>query len=141
MHGNKGSVDGDSPAAMRYTETRLSPISALLLEDLEKDTVDFAPNFDDSETEPMVLPGRFPNLLVNGTTGIASGYATNMPPHNLGEVCDALIERVDNPECDLDSLMQVIHGPDFPTGGIIQGEKGIRDAFETGKGRITIKSK
>ena len=141
MHGNNGSMDGDSPAAMRYTEARLSKISNELLEDIYKNTVVWAPNFDDSEEEPTVLPARFPNLLVNGATGISAGYATNIPPHNLGEVIDATIKRIDSPNCTLDSLMTIVKGPDFPTGGIVEGLDGIKKAYETGKGRIIVKAK
>ena len=141
MHGNNGSMDGDSPAAMRYTEARLSKISNELLDDIDKDTIVWAPNFDDSEVEPTVLPARFPNLLVNGSTGISAGYATNIPPHNLGEIIDATIKRIDSPNCYLDTIMDIVKGPDFPTGGIVEGIDGIRSAYETGRGRIIVKSK
>lgn len=141
MHGNNGSMDGDSPAAMRYTEARLSAISGELLRDIDKRTVEFIPNFDDSDMEPTVLPARFPNLLVNGSTGISAGYATDIPPHALHEVLDAVLMRMDNPDATVDELMKVIHGPDFPTGGIIQGVDGIRKAYETGKGKIIVRSK
>ncbi len=141
MHGNNGSMDGDSPAAMRYTEARLSKISNELLDDIDKDTIVWAPNFDDSEVEPTVLPARFPNLLVNGTTGISAGYATNIPPHNLGEIIDATIKRIDTPNCHLDTIMDIVKGPDFPTGGIVEGIDGIRSAYETGRGKIIVKSK
>jgi topoisomerase IV subunit A len=141
MHGNNGSVDGDPPAAMRYTEARLSAISTELLRDIEKDTVDFIPNFDDTSKEPTVLPARFPALLVNGSTGISAGYATDIPPHHLGEVIDAVIMRMDKPESTVDELMTAIKGPDFPTGGIIQGIEGIKKAYETGKGKIVVRSK
>jgi topoisomerase IV subunit A len=141
MHGNNGSVDGDPPAAMRYTEARLSAISAELLRDIEKDTVDFIPNFDDTSKEPTVLPAMFPNLLVNGSTGISAGYATDIPPHHLGEVIDGVIMRMDKPDVSVDELMTVIKGPDFPTGAIIQGIDGIKKAYETGKGKIIIRSK
>lgn len=141
MHGNNGSIDGDSPAAMRYTEARLSKISNELIRDINKDTVEMAPNFDDTTLEPTVLPARFPALLVYGAMGISAGYATNIPPHNLGEVIDATIHRIDNPNCGLDTLMKYVKGPDFPTGGIVEGIKGIRDAYETGKGRVIIRSK
>lgn len=141
MHGNNGSIDGDSPAAYRYTEARLSKISNELLHDIDKDTVVFAPNFDDTRLEPTVLPARYPNLLVNGATGISAGYATNIPPHNLGEVIDATIHRIDNPNCRLDTVMNLVKGPDFPTGGIIEGIDGIRSAYETGRGRIIVKSR
>lgn len=141
MHGNNGSIDGDSPAAYRYTEARLSKISNEMLRDINKDTVEMAPNFDDTTLEPTVLPARFPALLVYGAMGISAGYATNIPPHNLGEVIDATIHRIDNPNCSLDTLMKYVKGPDFPTGGIVEGIKGIRDAYETGKGRVIIRSK
>ena len=141
MHGNNGSIDGDSPAAYRYTEARLSKISNELLRDIDQDTVEFAPNFDDSLLEPTVLPCKYPNLLVNGTTGISAGYATNIPPHNLEEVVEACIYRLDSPNCHLDSIMNIIKGPDFPTGGIIEGIDGIRKAYETGKGKIIVKAK
>ncbi|ANU28484.1 DNA topoisomerase IV subunit A [Planococcus versutus] len=141
MHGNNGSMDGDSPAAMRYTEARLSAISSELLRDIDKRTVDFIPNFDDSDMEPTVLPARFPNLLVNGSTGISAGYATDIPPHALHEVLDAVLMRMDNSQATVAELMSVIKGPDFPTGGIIQGLDGIRKAYETGKGKIIVRSK
>ncbi|CAN7387775.1 DNA topoisomerase IV subunit A [Rossellomorea sp. LjRoot5] len=141
MHGNNGSVDGDPPAAMRYTEARLSAISMELLRDIDKKTVEFVPNFDDTSSEPTVLPSRFPNLLVNGSTGISAGYATDIPPHHLGEVIDAAIMRMDKPDSTVDDLMTVLNGPDFPTGGIIQGVDGIRKAYETGKGKIVVRGK
>ncbi|WP_163653523.1 DNA topoisomerase IV subunit A [Listeria sp. PSOL-1] len=141
MHGNNGSVDGDPPAAMRYTEARLSAISSELLRDIEKETVDFVPNFDDTSSEPTVLPARFPNLLVNGSTGISAGYATDIPPHNLTEVIDAVIKRIDQPDADLNDIMKIVKGPDFPTGAIIQGAEGIKKAYETGKGRVVVRSK
>lgn len=141
MHGNNGSIDGDSPAAYRYTEARLSKISNEMLRDIDKDTVEFAPNFDDTTEEPTVLPARFPALLVYGAQGISAGYATNIPTHNLNEIVDATIYRIDNPECSLDDLMQFVKGPDFPTGGTIEGIDGIKDAYKTGRGRIIIKSK
>ncbi len=141
MHGNNGSVDGDSPAAMRYTEARLSSISAELLRDIDKETVDYIPNFDETALEPVVLPAKFPNLLVNGSTGISSGYATDIPPHNLAEVIDAVIKRIDKPEITVDELMTIIKGPDFPTGGIIQGIDGIKKAYETGRGKIIVRGK
>ena len=141
MHGNNGSIDGDSPAAYRYTEARLSKISNEMLRDIDKDTVEFAPNFDDTTTEPTVLPARFPALLVYGAQGISAGYATNIPPHNLGEVVDATIHRIDNPNCQLETLMKYVKGPDFPTGGIVEGLDGIKEAYETGRGRIIIKSR
>lgn len=140
-HGNFGSVDGDPPAAYRYTEARMSKISTEMLTDIEKDTVNFLPNYDDSRKEPEVLPSRFPNLLVNGSTGIAVGMATNIPPHNLGEVIDAMCCLIDNPDASLDDLMQHIKGPDFPTAGIIMGQSGIRAAYATGRGRITVRAR
>jgi len=139
-HGNFGSVDGDAPAAMRYTEARLAKISQEMLRDINKDSVDFKPNFDDHDVEPVVLPSRFPNLLVNGSSGIAVGMATNIPPHNLCESIDAIIKTIENPEIDTLELMEYIKGPDFPTGGIIMGKKGIRDAYTTGKGRIVVRA-
>ncbi|MBR4351403.1 MAG: DNA topoisomerase 4 subunit A, partial [Bacilli bacterium] len=141
MHGNNGSMDGDGAAAMRYTEVRLSKIAGELLKDIEKDTVEMAPNYDDTELEPTVLPCKFPNLLVNGTTGISAGYATDIPPHNLGEIIDATILRIDKPKCTLDDILEIVQGPDFPTGGIVEGKDEIRKALETGKGRIIVKSK
>ncbi len=141
MHGNNGSIDGDSPAAYRYTEARLSKISNELLKDIEKDTVQFAPNFDDTIMEPTVLPAKFPNLLVNGTTGISAGYATNIPPHNLIEVIDATIHRIDNPNCRLETLLDIVKGPDFPTGGIVEGKDGIRDAYTTGRGKVIVRAR
>ncbi|WP_144548083.1 DNA topoisomerase IV subunit A [Bacillus sp. X1(2014)] len=141
MHGNNGSVDGDPPAAMRYTEARLSAIAAELMRDIEKDTVEFIPNFDDTSKEPTVLPAMFPNLLVNGSTGISAGYATDIPPHHLGEVIDGVIKRMDHPDCSVEELMTIVKGPDFPTGGIIQGIDGIKKAYETGKGKIIVRSK
>ena len=141
MHGNNGSMDGDPPAAMRYTEARLSKISGEMLRDINKDTVDEEWNFDDTEKEPKVLPARFPNLLVNGATGISAGYATEIPPHNLGEVIDAVIRMIDKPDITLDELMQIVKGPDFPTGGILQGISGIKDAYKTGRGKVYLRSK
>ena len=141
MHGNNGSIDGDGAAAMRYTEARLSKLSGELLRDIDKNTIVFAPNFDDKELEPTVLPARYPNLLVNGAMGISAGYATNIPPHNLGEVIDATIYRIDNPNCRLETIMNIVKGPDFPTGGIIEGIDGIRSAYETGKGKIVVKAR
>ncbi len=140
-HGNFGSVDGDPPAAYRYTESRMSKISVEMLRDIDKETVDFIPNYDDSRKEPSVLPTRFPNLLVNGSTGIAVGMATNIPPHNLGEVCDAVCLLLDNPDTQLNDIMECIKGPDFPTGGIIMGRSGIRSAYATGKGRIIVRAR
>lgn len=141
IHGNNGSMDGDPPAAYRYTEARLAPISGELLRDLDKNTVAWAPNFDDRLLEPTVLPAKFPNLLVNGTNGISAGYATNIPPHNLGEIIDATIKRIDSPNCYLDTILDIVKGPDFPTGGIAQGKQGIIDAFKTGRGRVIVQSK
>ena len=140
-HGNFGSVDGDSAAAMRYTEARMNKISVEMLRDINKNTVDFMPNFDGEEQEPVVLPSRYPNLLVNGSSGIAVGMATNIPPHNLGEVIDGTIMLIDNPEATGLDIMTCIKGPDFPTGGIIMGKSGIRAAYETGKGKIVVRSK
>ncbi|MBO9129065.1 DNA topoisomerase IV subunit A [Bacillus sp. 165] len=141
MHGNNGSIDGDPAAAMRYTEARISAIASELLRDIDKETVEFVSNFDDTSEEPVVLPAMFPNLLVNGSTGISAGYATEIPPHHLGEVIDGVIMRIDNPVCTVDDLLTVMQGPDFPTGGIIQGLDGIKKAYETGKGKIIIRSK
>ncbi len=141
MKGNNGSMDGDGAAAYRYTEARLSKISNELLTDLDKNTVKFAPNFDDRLLEPTVLPAKFPNLLVNGTMGISAGYATNIPPHNLGEIIDATIKRIDSPNCKLDTILEIVKGPDFPTGGIACGADGIRSAFKSGKGRVIVRSK
>ncbi len=141
MQGNNGSMDGDSAAAMRYTEARLSKISNELLKDIEKDTVTWAPNFDDTMMEPTVLPAKFPNLLVNGSTGISAGYATNIPPHNLAEVIDATIKRIDNPNCREETIFDIIKGPDFPTGGIASGIEGIREALRTGRGKVVVRSK
>ena len=139
MHGNNGSIDGDSPAAYRYTEARLSKISNEMLRDIDKDTVEFSPNFDDTTVEPTVLPARFPALLVYGSQGISAGYATNIPPHNLNEVVQATIYRIDHPESTLDELMQFVKGPDFPTGGIVEGLDGIKQAYESGRGKIIVK--
>lgn len=141
MQGNNGSMDGDSAAAMRYTEARLSKISNELLKDIDKNTVAWAPNFDDTELEPTVLPAKFPNLLVNGTSGISAGYATNIPPHNLGEIIDATIKRIDSPNCHLDTILEIVKGPDFPTGGLVEGKEGIKEAFTTGRGKVIIRSK
>ena len=141
MHGNNGSMDGDPPAAMRYTEARLSEMAGYLLQDIEKDTVPFAWNFDDTEKEPTVLPAAFPNLLVNGATGISAGYATDIPPHNLAEVIDAVIYMIDHPSVKVDKLMEFLPGPDFPTGAIVQGRDEIKKAYETGKGRVVVRSR
>lgn len=141
MHGNNGSMDGDGAAAMRYTESRLSKISDELLKDIDKDTVDMTWNFDDTLKEPVVLPAKFPNLLVNGANGISAGYATNIPPHNLGEVIDATIKRIDSPNCKLDTILEIVKGPDFPTGAIVEGKKGIIEAFTNGRGKVMVKAK
>ncbi|MGX7243368.1 DNA topoisomerase IV subunit A [Enterococcus quebecensis] len=141
MHGNNGSMDGDPPAAMRYTEARLSELSGELLKDIEKDTVDFVWNFDDTEKEPTVLPAKYPNLLVNGSTGISAGYATEIPTHNLSEIIDGTIYLIDHPNATLDKLMEFIPGPDFPTGGILQGKEEIKKAYETGRGKVILRSK
>ena len=141
IHGNNGSMDGDPPAAYRYTEARLAKISNELLKDLDKNTVAWAPNFDDRFLEPTVLPAKFPNLLVNGTNGISAGYATNIPPHNLGEIIDATIKRIDSPNCYLDTILEIVKGPDFPTGGIAFGKQGIIDAFKTGRGKVIVQAK
>src|SRR6202142_722422 len=139
--GNFGSVDGDSPAAMRYTEARLSRIAEEMLRDLEKNTVDFVPNFDDSLKEPTVLPAQIPNLLVNGTSGIAVGMTTNIPPHNLTEIVDGCVAVIDNPDLTDDKLLKIIKAPDFPTGGIIYGYEGVKEAYKTGRGRIIVRAK
>ncbi len=141
MHGNNGSMDGDPPAAMRYTEARLSKVSSELLRDIDKETVEFVWNFDDTEKEPTVLPSMFPNLLVNGSTGISAGYATEIPTHNLGEVIDGTIYLIDHPDASLEKLMTFIPGPDFPTGGILQGADEIKKAYQTGKGKVILRSK
>lgn len=141
MHGNNGSIDNDPPAAMRYTEAKLSQLSEELVRDINKETVEFVSNYDDTTLEPMVLPARFPNLLVNGSTGISSGYATDIPPHNLGEVIQATLKYIDNPDISVSQLMKYIKGPDFPTGGIVQGIDGIKKAYETGKGKVIVRSK
>ena len=141
IHGNNGSIDGDPAAAYRYTEARLAKISGELLSDLDKETVSWAPNFDDRFLEPTVLPANFPNLLVNGTTGISAGYATDIPPHNLGEIIDATIKRIDSENCRLETLLDIVKGPDFPTGGIVEGKDGLINAYKTGKGKIVVKSK
>ncbi len=141
MQGNNGSMDGDGAAAMRYTEARLSKVSNELLKDIDKDTVNMAWNFDDTLLEPTVLPAKFPNLLVNGANGISAGYATNIPPHNLGEIIDATIKRIDSPNCRLDTILEIVKGPDFPTGGIVEGKAGILDAFTTGRGKVIVRSK
>ena len=140
-HGNFGSIEGDGAAAMRYTEARMSKYSELMIEDLNKHTVGFVPNFDDEELEPIVLPSKFPNILINGASGISAGYATEIPPHNPGEVIDATIYRINHPNCTTEELMQFVQGPDFPSGGIVQGIDGLRDAYETGRGKVIISSK
>ncbi len=140
-HGNFGSVDGDGAAAMRYTEARMSKIAVEMLRDINKDTVDWQPNYDDTEREPAVLPARFPNLLVNGATGIAVGMTTNIPPHNLAEVISAIHLLMDNPDATVADLMEVLPGPDFPTGGIVMGKSGIRKAYQTGRGNIIVRAK
>jgi len=139
--GNFGSIDGDSPAAMRYTEVRMTRLAQNFLSDLEKETVEFSPNYDASLSEPLILPTTIPNLLINGSSGIAVGMATNIPPHNLSEVCDAIIRLVDQPETDLNELMAIIPGPDFPTAGFIFGKKGIYDAYKTGRGIFRIRAR
>ncbi|MGP6139807.1 MULTISPECIES: DNA topoisomerase IV subunit A [unclassified Jeotgalibaca] len=141
MHGNNGSMDGDPAAAMRYTEARLAKISSELLGDIDSETVDFILNFDDTDEEPLVLPARYPNLLVNGTTGISAGYATDIPPHNLGEVVDATVHLIDHPNASVQQLMKYVKGPDFPTGGIIQGKEGLESAYKTGRGKVVVRSK
>ncbi len=141
MHGNNGSMDGDGAAAYRYTEARLSKISGELLKDIDKDTIEWAPNFDDTLYEPIVLPAKYPNLLVNGAKGISAGYATDIPPHNLGEVIDATIKRIESPNCHLDTILDIIKGPDFPTGAIVEGKKQIEEALTTGRGKIIVRSK
>jgi DNA gyrase subunit A len=139
--GNFGSVDGDPPAAMRYTESRMTRLAEEMMEDIEKNTVDFVPNYDDSLKEPMVLPSKAPFLLINGSTGIAVGMATNMAPHNLGEVVDAIVAVIDDPEISIDKLIKIIPGPDFPTGGVIYGREGIWQAYLTGKGKIIVRGR
>lgn len=136
MHGNNGSIDNDPPAAMRYTEAKLSKLADVLLQDIDKETVEHVQNFDDTAMEPMVLPARYPNLLVNGSTGISAGYATDIPPHNLGEVIDATLKLIDKPSASIDELLEYIKGPDFPTGGIIQGLDGIKKAYKTVKVKL-----
>jgi len=141
IHGNNGSIDGDGPAAMRYTESRLSKFAEVMLSSIQKNTVEMTYNFDDTELEPTVLPAGFPNLLVNGSTGISAGYATNIPPHNLGEVIDATIKRIESPNCKLESIIEILKGPDFPTGGVLEGKMGLLDAYRTGKGKVVLKAK
>ena len=139
--GNFGSIDGDNAAAYRYTEARLTPLAMELLRDIDKETVAFVPNFDDQRVEPTVLPAKFPNLLVNGSSGIAVGMATNIPPHNLREVINACIHVIDHPACDLSDLFKFIRGPDFPTGGYICGWEGVKEAYETGRGRVVMRAR
>ena len=141
IHGNNGSIDGDGPAAMRYTEARLSKFAEVMLNSINKNTVEMTYNFDDLELEPTVLPASFPNLLVNGSTGISAGYATNIPPHNLGEVIDATIKRIDNPNCRLETIFEILPGPDFPTGGVLEGKDALLEAYRTGKGKVVLKAK
>ncbi|MBR1817247.1 MAG: DNA topoisomerase IV subunit A, partial [Bacilli bacterium] len=141
VHGNNGSIDGDGPAAMRYTEARLSKLAEEMLVSIKKNTVEMAYNFDDTELEPTVLPTPFPNLLVNGSTGISAGYATNIPTHNLSEVIDATIKRIDSPNCKLETIMEFVPGPDFPTGGVIEGKQGLVEAYTKGKGKVVLKAK
>ena len=139
--GNFGSIAGLPPAAMRYTEARMSPIAASMLEDLKLDTVDFVPTYDERRLEPTVLPSKFPNLLVNGANGIAVGMATSIPPHNLGEICDALVKVIDEPEVSIDELLEIVPGPDFPTGGVICGQAGIRRGYYTGRGNVVVRAR
>lgn len=141
IHGNNGSIDGDGPAAYRYTETRLTKLAQIMLNDLKRESVDMALNYSDEYLEPTVLPATFPNLLVNGSTGISAGYATNIPPHNLGEVIDATVHRIDNPNCRLETILSIVKGPDFPTGGIVEGKDGLKQAYETGRGKVVVKAK
>ena len=141
MHGNNGSIDGDPAAAMRYTEARMSKYSEMLIQDIQKRTVGLIPNFDDEELEPIVLPAKFPNILVNGANGISAGYATEIPPHNPGEIIDAVVYRINNPDCSLDELLEIVKGPDFPTGAIVQGKAGLRQAYETGRGKIFVRAR
>ena len=140
-HGNFGSVDGDGAAAMRYTEARMTPFAMEMLRDIEKETVEFKPNFDEEEEEPTVLPARFPNLLVNGSNGIAVGMATSIPPHNLAEVIDGCIKIIDDEECDVEDLIKIIKGPDFPTGAVIMGKNAAKEAYRTGQGKVVVRSK
>ena len=141
IHGNNGSIDGDGPAAYRYTETRLTKIAQVMLKDINRNSVEMTLNYSDEDYEPTVLPANFPNLLVNGSTGISAGYATNIPPHNLGEIIDATIHRINNPNCRLETIMEIVKGPDFPTGGVVEGKQGLIQAYETGKGKVVLKSK
>ncbi|MEK6729571.1 MAG: DNA gyrase subunit A, partial [Planctomycetota bacterium] len=139
--GNFGSIDGDPPAAMRYTEARMTEVTMILMEDLEKNTVDYVPNYDDTRTEPVVLPSKFPNLLCNGCSGIAVGMATSIPPHNVNEICDGMLMIINNPDVTVDELMEVIKGPDFPTGALICGTAGIKEGYRTGRGTITVRAR
>ena len=139
--GNFGSIDNDPPAAMRYTECRMTRLAGEMLADIDKETVDFGPNYDGSEHEPLVMPARLPNLLVNGSSGIAVGMATNIPPHNIGEISDAIVAMIDDPEVDDKKLLKIVPGPDFPTAGFIHGRKGIRDAYSTGRGVIQLRAR
>ena len=141
IHGNNGSIDGDGPAAYRYTETRLTKLAQIMLKDINRNAVEMTLNYSDEDLEPTVLPANFPNLLVNGSTGISAGYATNIPPHNLGEVIDATVHRIDNPNCRLDTILNIIKGPDFPTGGVVEGKQGLIDAYSTGRGKVVVKAK
>ena len=140
IHGNNGSIDGDGPAAMRYTEARLSKIAEEMLKSINQDTVEMTYNFDDTILEPTVLPAAFPNLLVNGSTGISAGYATNIPTHNLGEVIDATVKRIDSPNCTLETIMEILPGPDFPTGGVLEGKESLIEAYTKGKGKVVLKA-
>ena len=137
--GNFGSIDGDPPAAMRYTEARMTPAAVAMLEDIKLDTVDFKPNYDETRNEPTVLPGKFPNLLVNGSSGIAVGMSCSIPPHNVGEICDAIIATIDNPSIPLNELLDIVPGPDFPTGGIVIGKQGICEAYASGRGKLRVR--
>ena len=140
VHGNNGSIDGDPPAAMRYTECRMSKYAELLLQDINKRTVGLISNFDDEELEPIVLPSKFPNILVNGATGISAGYATDIPPHNPDEIIDAVLYRINNPKSTLEDLLKIVKGPDFPTCAIVHGIDGIRSSYETGRGKIIVRA-
>ena len=141
VHGNNGSIDGDGPAASRYTEARLTKLAEVMLRDINRDTVEMMLNYTDEDLEPTVLPANFPNLLVNGSMGISAGYATNIPPHNLGEVIDATIHRLEVPNCRLDTILSIVKGPDFPTGGIVEGKEGLINAYTTGRGKVVVKAK
>ena len=141
IHGNNGSIDGDGPAAYRYTETRLTKLAEVMLKDINRNAVEMTLNYSDEELEPTVLPANFPNLLVNGSTGISAGYATNIPPHNLNEVIDATVHRLDNPNCHLETILNIVKGPDFPTGGVVEGKEGLIQAYTTGRGKVVVKAK